>query len=62
MASPKESKYPVEAVEGFPDGWLLRRVPRITASNIADVYFYSPKMGIRFRSKREVSSRLRLLK
>eukprot|EP00985_Skeletonema_marinoi_P019689 scaffold11395_cov182-Skeletonema_marinoi.AAC.4 len=50
--SAKEAEIPSEAAEGFPDGWVTRRLPRNNANDPRmDRYFYSPKLGLKFRSK-----------
>lgn len=47
---------PTEPADGFPDGWVTRRIPRKTKrrqkkDNRVDVYYYSPKLGLKFRSE-----------
>jgi hypothetical protein len=48
-----ESRFMAEEASEFPDGWLVREVPR-TKGNHRDRYYYSPELEIRFRSKVEV--------
>lgn len=48
----REAEIPSEAAEGFPDGWLTRRLPRNNANDPRmDKHWYSPKLGLKFRSK-----------
>lgn len=43
---------PTEPVDGMPDGWVLRRIPRRNPSDKrSDSYFYSPKLGLKFRAR-----------
>mmetsp|Transcript_21573 Transcript_21573/g.35272 ORF Transcript_21573/g.35272 Transcript_21573/m.35272 type:complete len:1185 (-) Transcript_21573:86-3640(-) len=53
-ASKSESEFPATKASDCPDGWLVRTVPRKKGNHV-DRYFYSPKLGIRFRSKVEVA-------
>ena len=53
-ASKSESQFQTTKASDFPDGWLVRTVPRKNGNHV-DRYFYSPKLNIRFRSKVEVS-------
>jgi len=44
-----------EPAEGFPAGWVIRKVPRSTKGAKADdTYYYSPILQYKFRSKPEV--------
>lgn len=56
----KESKYPALPAKGYPPGWSVREIPRSKGSHV-DRYFYSPNMGYRFRSKKEVERFLKCL-
>ena len=52
-----------EPADGFPN-WFMRRIPRpVTVGRTkADTFYYSPKLGLRFRSKPEVQRFLAVLK
>lgn len=43
----------VQAAEGLPDGWVTRRIPRPSESKKTDLKWYSPKLGLRFSSKKD---------
>ena len=48
----RDAEIPTEAAEGFPDGWVTRRLPRHNANDPRmDKYWYSPKLGLKFRNK-----------
>ena len=51
--SDKDAHLPTEpAGEGFPDGWVIRRITRKNlADKRTDRNWYSPKLGLRFRTK-----------
>eukprot|EP00986_Skeletonema_menzelii_P009030 scaffold3995_cov133-Skeletonema_menzelii.AAC.3 len=50
--SERDAEIPSEAAEGFPDGWVTRRLPRHNANDPRmDKYWYSPKLGLKFRNK-----------
>ena len=48
----REAELPNEAADGFPDGWVTRRIPRNNVNDPRmDRYWYSPKLGLKFRNK-----------
>ena len=48
----KEAEIPSEAAEGFPEGWVTRRLPRQNSNDPrCDRHWYSPKLGLKFRNK-----------
>lgn len=50
--SEKDAHIPTEPAEDFPDGWQIRRIPRLNqADKRTDRNWYSPKLGLRFRAK-----------
>lgn len=50
--SKKDSHLPTEQAEDFPDGWQIRRIPRLNPTDKrTDRNWYSPKLGLRFRAK-----------
>lgn len=52
--SEKDAHLPTEPADGFPDGWVARRIPRLNpADKRTDRNWYSPKLGLKFRSKAE---------
>eukprot|EP00804_Cyclotella_cryptica_P009216 CCRYP_021051-RA/>CCRYP_021051-RA protein AED:0.03 eAED:0.03 QI:195/1/1/1/1/1/8/677/2245 len=54
--------YPPQPVEDLPPGWILRRIPRgCTNRKASDVYYFSPIMGYKFRSRPEVARYLECL-
>ena len=56
-ASEEEMQYPAEPATDLPKLWVTRRIPRKKKSrNIkprSDIFWYSPKLGLRFKSKRD---------
>ena len=44
---------PAQPAEGLPDGWTLRKIPRVDGSR-SDTVWYSPKKRFQFRSKQRV--------
>lgn len=44
---------PAQPAEGLPDGWTLRKIPRVDGSR-SDTVWYSPKKWFKFRSKQKV--------
>ena len=55
-ASKRELAVDPEPAEGFPEGWTTRTVRRANATSgkTADTFWYSPKLGLKFRSRPEV--------
>eukprot|EP00956_Cyclotella_meneghiniana_P044462 scaffold319296_cov76-Cyclotella_meneghiniana.AAC.5 len=54
--SEKDLTFPAEPAEDLPQGWVLRRIPRVnTDQKTCDVYYYSPNESYIFRSRPEVS-------
>ena len=50
--SEKDSHLPTEPADDFPDGWEVRRIPRLNPTDKrTDRNWYSPKLGLKFRSK-----------
>jgi len=50
--SEKDSHIPTEPAPDFPDGWKIRRIPRLNPTDKrTDRNWYSPKLGLRFRGK-----------
>ncbi len=50
--SEKDSHLPTEPAEDFPDGWEIRRIPRLNPTDKrTDRNWYSPKLGLKFRAK-----------
>ena len=50
--SEKDAHLPTEPAEGFPDGWVIRRIPRLNPTDKrTDRNWYSPKLGLKFRAK-----------
>jgi hypothetical protein len=50
--SEKDFHIPTEPAEDFPDGWQIRRIPRLNPTDKrTDRNWYSPKLGLRFRAK-----------
>jgi hypothetical protein len=50
--SEKDSHLPTEPAEDFPDGWEVRRIPRLNPTDKrTDRNWYSPKLGLKFRAK-----------
>jgi hypothetical protein len=50
--SDKDAHLPTEPAQGFPDGWVIRRITRKNISDKrTDRNWYSPKLGLRFRAK-----------
>ncbi|KAL7541225.1 hypothetical protein ACHAXR_012783 [Thalassiosira sp. AJA248-18] len=50
--SEKDEHLPTEPAEEFPDGWVVRRIPRLNPSDKrTDRNWYSPKLELKFRSK-----------
>ena len=48
----KDAHIPTEPAEDFPDGWQIRRIPRLNHNDKrTDRNWYSPKLGLRFRAK-----------
>ncbi len=48
----RDLEIPSVAAEGFPDGWVTRRLPRNNVNDPRmDKYWYSPKLGLKFRNK-----------
>lgn len=60
----KDLRVPTEPAEGFPAGWVIRKVPRGTTggSKSHDTYYYSPKKQFKFRSKPEANRFLEAVK
>ncbi|KAL7483009.1 hypothetical protein ACHAW6_008664 [Cyclotella cf. meneghiniana] len=59
--SERDAKVPAEPLEGFPEGWTKRRFPRIHVSGNKkkeDLFFYTPKMNIKLRSKTQAKDLL----
>jgi len=56
--STRELQYPTTPAANFPNGWVTRTVPRLTTNKegqqASDLYYYSPQLGYKFRSKPEV--------
>jgi len=56
--STRELQYPTTPAANFPNGWVTRTVPRLTTNKegqqTSDLYYYSPQLGYKFRSKPEV--------
>mmetsp|Transcript_13131 Transcript_13131/g.23802 ORF Transcript_13131/g.23802 Transcript_13131/m.23802 type:complete len:821 (-) Transcript_13131:80-2542(-) len=51
-ASEREVHIPTEPAEGFPAGWVARKIPRAgKGPKHIDIYYYSPKFQFKFRSK-----------
>lgn len=51
-AGERDLEIPSVAAEGFPDGWVTRRLPRNNVNDPRmDKYWYSPKLGLKFRNK-----------
>ena len=44
---------PAQPAEGLPDGWILRKIPRVDGSR-SDTVWYSPKKRFKFRAKQRV--------
>ena len=56
-ASKRDLLFEPKPVDDFPLGWVSRRVERMTTvpgKPTADVYYFSPQMGYKFRSKLDV--------
>ena len=54
--SEKDLIFPSEPAEDLPQGWVLRRIPRVNAGQKTfDVYYYSPNENYKFRSRPDVS-------
>ena len=56
-ASKRDLLFGPKPVDDFPLGWVSRRVERMTTvpgKPTADVYYFSPQMGYKFRSKLDV--------
>ena len=50
--SEKDSHIPTEPARDFPDGWQIRRIPRLNPTDKrTDRNWYSPKLALRFRGK-----------
>lgn len=50
--SEKDSQLPTEPAEDFPNGWVVRRIPRLNPTDKrTDKNWYSPKLALRFRAK-----------
>ena len=62
--SDRDSKFPMEPADEFPKGWMKNRIPRAGSNGKKkdDVYWYSPKLKFKFRSKPEVRRFLESLK
>ena len=56
-ASEEEMQYPAEPATDLPKLWVTRRIPRKKKSRNSkprsDIFWYSPKLGLRFKSKRD---------
>jgi len=55
--STRELQYPTTPAVNFPNGWVTRSVPRLSTKEgqqTSDLYYYSPQLGYKFRSKPEV--------
>jgi hypothetical protein len=60
--SEKDQDLPAEPAEGFPEGWLVRRLPRTNPNDKRlDRNWYSPKLGLRFRCKIDAQRFLEIL-
>ena len=60
--SEKDSHLPTEPAEDFPDGWEIRRIPRLNPTDKrTDRNWYSPKLGLRFRAKADALRFLKLV-
>lgn len=56
QASERDLSFDPEPVPDFPPGWVQRRIPRSSVNHKAsDVYYFSPVMGHKFRSRPEVA-------
>eukprot|EP00578_Thalassiosira_sp_NH16_P028725 CAMPEP_0181088190 /NCGR_PEP_ID=MMETSP1071-20121207/6656_1 /TAXON_ID=35127 /ORGANISM="Thalassiosira sp., Strain NH16" /LENGTH=863 /DNA_ID=CAMNT_0023170093 /DNA_START=35 /DNA_END=2626 /DNA_ORIENTATION=+ len=67
IATEKDLQIPTEPAEGFPDGWVTRKIPRSAqaaakSDRKLDLYYYSPKLTLKFRSKPAVHKFLEALK
>ena len=50
--SEKDEHIPTDPAEDFPEGWVVRRLPRLNPNDKrTDRNWYSPKLGLKFRSK-----------
>ena len=53
-ASERDTQITAVPAEGLPDGWLVRHFPRLNQSKAkSDPSYYSPKLGFKFRSRKE---------
>ena len=47
-----DAKYKGKQSTEFPEGWMVRVIPRQDKSHRGDSYWYSPKCQFRFRSSK----------
>ena len=53
-SSERDKQITAVPAEGLPDGWLVRHFPRLNQSKAkSDPSYYSPKLGFKFRSRKE---------
>lgn len=59
----RDKTFPAEPAEGFPKNWTIRRISRLSKlSKKRDLIWFSPKLGLRFKSRRDALAYVDVLK
>jgi hypothetical protein len=58
----RDTTFPAEPAEGFPKNWTIRRIYRISNDKRYDLIWFSPKLGLRFNSRRDALAYVDVLK
>ena len=58
----RDKTFPAEPAEGFPKNWTIRRISRQSNDKKRDLIWFTPKLGLRFKSRRDALAYVDVLK
>lgn len=58
----RDKTFPAEPAEGFPKNWTIRRISRLSHDKKRDLAWFTPKLGLRFKSRRDALAYVDVLK
>jgi len=58
----RDKTFPAEPAEGFPKNWTIRRISRPSNDKKRDLAWFTPKLGLRFKSRRDALAYVDVLK